>query len=61
MVRGLVELGYEEAFKVSKKKSIMYHILSMKKKRINVVRNHLYKQVKKSVKTINLKRLTVFL
>ena len=47
MVRGLVELGYEEAFKVSKKKSIMYHILSMKKKRINVVRNHLYKQVKK--------------
>lgn len=47
MVRGLQDLGYSQAFKISKKKSVMYWILSMKQKNIHVVKNHLWKQVKK--------------
>jgi hypothetical protein len=47
MVKGLKEAGYREAFKISKKKSVMYWILSMKKKKIHVVKNHLWKHVKK--------------
>lgn len=47
MVKGIQELGYSQAFKISKKKSVMYWILSMKNKRINVVKNHLWKKVKK--------------
>lgn len=47
MVRGLQDLGYTEAFKISKTNSIMYWILSMKKKKIHVVKNHLWGHVKK--------------
>lgn len=47
MVKGLKGAGYREAFKISKKKSVMYWILSMKKKKIHVVKNHLWKHVKK--------------
>lgn len=47
MVRGLKSNGFPEAFKISKTKSVMYWLLSMKKKKIHVVKNHLYKAVKK--------------
>lgn len=47
MVKGLNELGYKEAFKISKTKSVMFWILSMKEKKIHVVKNHLWKHVKK--------------
>lgn len=57
MVRGLQDLGFEQAFKVSKKKSIMYHILSMKKKKIHVVKNHLWKQVKKERENYKFKEI----
>ena len=51
------DLGYGQAFKVSKKKSIMYHILSMKKKKIHVVKNHLWKQVKKERENYKFKEI----
>lgn len=47
MVIGLQDLGYDEAFKISKTKSVMYWLLSMKKKKIHVVKNHLWIHVKK--------------
>ncbi|QQO97024.1 terminase large subunit [Cellulophaga phage Nekkels_1] len=46
MVKGIRNLGFDKAFKISKKKSIMYWILTMKKKKIHIVKNHLYKEVK---------------
>lgn len=47
MVSGLNDEGFIEAFKISKTKSVMYWLLSMKKKKIHVVKNHLWKHVKK--------------
>lgn len=46
MVRGLQYYGYD-AVKVRKNKSVVFHILSMKKKRINIVKNGLTKHAKK--------------
>lgn len=46
MVKGLNDKGYRNAFKIKKTNSVMYWILSMKKKKIHVVKNHLWKQVK---------------
>lgn len=48
MVADLIDLGWN-AMKVSKTKSVTYHLLSMKKKKIHIVKNHLYKKVKKEV------------
>ncbi|MCC3214959.1 hypothetical protein LIV57_06715 [Chryseobacterium sp. X308] len=53
MVRDLMMLGYE-AHKVSKTKSVMYWLLSMKGKRINVVKNHLYKHVREEAQNYRL-------
>ncbi|TDQ27637.1 terminase large subunit [Tenacibaculum caenipelagi] len=47
MVQGLVDLGWDEAFKISKTKSIMFWLLSMKRKKIHCVKNKLWKHVKK--------------
>ena len=57
MVKGLKNSGYPEAFKISKKKSIMYWILSMKNKKIHVVKNHLWKQVKKERENYKFKEI----
>lgn len=57
MVKGLQDNGYVEAFKVSKRKSVMFWILSMKKKKIHVVKNHLYKQVKKERENYKFKEI----
>lgn len=46
MVYDMVNLGWN-AVKVSKNKSVTYWVLSMKKKRINIVKNHLYSKIKK--------------
>ncbi|MGH1520545.1 phage terminase large subunit [Chryseobacterium sp. JK1] len=48
MVSDMVELGWN-AIKVSKNKSVTYWILSMKKKKICIVKNHLHKKIKKEV------------
>lgn len=60
MVRDLQNLGWE-AIKVSKKKTITYHILSMKKKRINIVRksqdDEMYKFAKKEAENYKWKEI----
>ncbi|EAR14035.1 phage terminase large subunit [Robiginitalea biformata] len=57
MVQGLQDRGYRNAFKVSKKKGIMFWILSMKKKKIHVVKNHLFKEVKKEQENYKFKEV----
>ncbi len=46
MVRGLEELGWRVS-KVKKTKSIMYWLTSMKKKKIHIIKNQFYREVKK--------------
>lgn len=46
MVRGINDLGYKNAFKISKNKSVIFWLLSMKSKKIHIVKNHLYKFAK---------------
>ncbi|WP_428743191.1 terminase [Tenacibaculum sp.] len=57
MVKGLQERGYPEAYKISKTKSVMYWLLSMKKKKIHVVKNHLWKYVKKERENYKFKEI----
>lgn len=57
MVSGLVDLGFINAFKISKTKSVMYWILSMKKKKIHVVKNHLYQEVKRERENYKFKEI----
>lgn len=57
MVKGLKSRGYKNAFKIKKTKSVMYWILSMKQKRINVVKNHLWKEVKKEKENYKFKEV----
>ena len=47
MVQELNELGWVNLSKVSKKKNIMYWLTKMRQCRIHVVKNHLWKHVKK--------------
>lgn len=57
MVNGLHDLGYKEAFKISKTKDVMFWIGSMKKKKIHVVKNHLWKYVKKERENYRFKEI----
>jgi hypothetical protein len=45
------------ASKVSKTKSVMFWLLSMKTKKIHIVKNHLYHQVKKEKENYRLKEI----
>lgn len=57
MVKGLQVLDYPEAFKISKTKSVMYWLLSMKKKKLHCVKNHLWKSVKKERENYKFKEI----
>lgn len=57
MVSGLSDLGYIEAFKIHKTKSVMYWLLSMKNKRIHCVKNHLWGKVKKERENYKFKEI----
>lgn len=57
MVQGLNDLGWIEAFKISKTKSIMFWLLSMKKKKIHCVKNHNWKYVKKERENYKMKEV----
>jgi len=57
MVQGLRDLGYDEAFKISKTKSIMYWLSSMKRKKLHCVKNHLWKHVKKEKENYKFKEV----
>lgn len=56
MVKGLKKLGWK-AFKISKTKSVMYHLVTMKKKKIHIVKNHLYMQAKKEAENYRMKEI----
>lgn len=59
MVSGLNDLGYDEAFKISKTKSVMYWLSSMKKKKLHCVRDKrgLWKKVKKEKENYKFKEV----
>lgn len=57
MVLGLQNLGWANAFKISKTKSVMYWLTSMKKKRIHIVKNHLYHHAKKEQENYRMKEI----
>jgi phage terminase large subunit len=57
MVKGLINRGYKNAFKIKKTKSVMFWILSMKQKKIHVVKNHLWKHVKKEKENYRFKEV----
>lgn len=57
MVAGLRNNGFPNAYKISKTRSNMYWILSMKTKRIHIVRNMYYKQVKKEQENYKFKEV----
>lgn len=57
MVQELILLGWPEAFKISKTNSVMYWLLSMKKKKIHCVKNHLWKHVKKERENYKFKEI----
>lgn len=56
MVKGLRQKGYK-AFKIKKNKSVMFWLLSMKKKKIHIVRNGLYKKAKREQENYRFKEI----
>lgn len=56
MVRGLKKLGYK-AFKISKIKSVLFWLLSMKKKKVHIVKNQLYKFAKIEAENYRMKEI----
>lgn len=56
MVRTLRVLGHN-AFKISKTKSVMFWLMSMKTKKIHIVKNHLYHYAKKEQENYRLKEI----
>jgi len=56
MVKGLKRQGFS-AFKISKKKSVMYWLGSMKKKKIHIVKNKFYTFVKKEKENYRMKEI----
>lgn len=57
MVKGLKMEGFENAYKISKTKSVMFWLNSMKGKKIHIVRNHLYQQVLKEQQNYRMREI----
>lgn len=57
MVSGLKARGYTEAYKVKKSRSVMYWLLSMKRKKIHIVKNHLHKYARKEQENYRFKEI----
>lgn len=57
MVKGLKKEGYVNAYKISKTKSVMYWLNSMKGKKIHIVKNHLYQQALKEQQNYRMKEI----
>lgn len=56
MVKGLKKLGWKVS-KVIKSKSVMFWLTSMKKKKIHIVKNHMYMQAKKERENYRMKEI----
>lgn len=57
MVKGLKKEGFVNAYKISKTKSVMYWLNSMKTKKIHIVKNHLYKEALKEQQNYRMKEI----
>lgn len=57
MVKGLKQQGFINAYKISKTKSLMYWLNSMKTKKIHIVKNHLYKEALKEQQNYRMKEI----
>jgi len=57
MVRGLKIEGFENAYKISKTKSVMFWLNSMKTKKIHIVKNHLYQQALKEQQNYRMREI----
>ena len=57
MVKGLKQQGFINAYKISKTKSVMYWLNSMKTKKIHIVKNHLYKEALKEQQNYRMKEI----
>lgn len=57
MVKGLKKQGFENAYKISKTKSVMFWLGSMKKKKIHIIKNHLYKQALKEQQNYKMREI----
>ena len=57
MVKGLRSEGFVHAYKISKTKSVMYWLNSMKKKKIHIVKNHLYSYALKEQQNYKMKEV----
>jgi len=57
MVKGLRKCGYTHAYKISKTKSVMFWLASMKKKKIHIIKNHLYKQALKEQQNYKMREI----
>ncbi len=57
MVKGLKKEGFVNAYKISKTKSVMYWLNSMKGKKIHIVKNHLYQQALKEQQNYRMKEI----
>ncbi len=57
MVKGLRQRGCVNAFKMSKTKSVMYWLNSMKTKKIHIIKNHLYQQALKEQQNYRMKEI----
>jgi len=57
MVRGLKTEGFKNAYKISKTKSVMFWLNSMKTKKIHIVKNHLYKEALKEQQNYRMKEI----
>ena len=57
MVRGLKQEGYTNAYKISKTKSVMFWLTSMKSKKIHIVINHLHKFALKEQQNYRMKEI----
>jgi len=57
MVKGLKQEGFINAYKISKTKSVMYWLNSMKTKKIHIVKNHLYQKILKEQQNYRMKEI----
>jgi hypothetical protein len=57
MVRGLKKRGFINAYKISKTKSVMFWLNSMKTKKIHIVKNHLYREALKEQQNYRMKEI----
>lgn len=57
MVKGLKKLKWVNAYKISKTKSVMYWLVSMKKKKIHIIKNHLYKEALKEQQNYKMREI----